>query len=348
MSCVLVTGGTGFLGLEVVRALRERGDEVRVLARGQAPQLLSLGAELYVGDVVRDGDVPDGEPPIGRTRRALGALQPSLQTALEGCDAIVHLAGFVSRDRADGQRMMRLHVDGTRRVLDAARAAKVKRVIVASTSGTIAVSREPRPILDERAPYPLELVGDWPYYLSKIYQEKLALQQGRELGLEVVIVNPSLLLGPGDARQSSTGDVRRFLDGDLPVVPTGGLSFVDVRDAAAATVAAIDRGRPFERYLLGGPNWTFAEFFARLGRVARIKPLQIAVPGRMQTKAASLWEALVRATGRSPRLDRASVEMGQVYWYCDAQKASAELGFVARDPQETLADTVRDVRARSL
>jgi len=348
MSRVLVTGGTGFLGLEVVRALRERGDEVRVLARGQAPQLLALGVELFVGDVVRDGDVPDGEPPVARTRRALGALQPSLQTALEGCDAIVHLAGFVSRDRDDGQRMMRLHVDGTRRVLDAAAAAKVKRVIVASTSGTIAVSREARPILDERAPYPLELVGDWPYYLSKIYQEKLALQHGRDLGLEIVVVNPSLLLGPGDARQSSTADVRRFLDGDLPVVPRGGLSFVDVRDAAAATVAAIDRGRPFERYLLGGPNWTFEEFFARLGRVARIKPLQISLPGRVQTGAASIWENLVRATGRSPRLYRASVAMGQVFWYCDATKASAELGFVARDPQETLADTVRDVRARTL
>jgi dihydroflavonol-4-reductase len=306
--------------------------------------LRALGAELCQGDVVRDGDVPEDEPPVGRTRRASA---PSLRSIVDGCDTIVHLAGFVSRDPDDGQRMMRLHVDGTRRILDVAAEARVKRVVVASTSGTIAVSREPRPILDERAPYPLELVGTFPYYLSKIYQEKLALARGRALDLEVVVMNPSLLLGPGDARGSSTGDVRRFLEGKMPVMPRGGISFVDVRDAALATLAALDRGRQFERYLIGGPNWTFDEFFARLGRVAGKRHLALELPSRVQTSAAALWETVVRATGRHPSLDAASVEMGQLFWYCDATKASQELGFVARDPQETLADTIRDLRARS-
>jgi dihydroflavonol-4-reductase len=343
---ILVTGGTGFLGVEVVRALRERGGQVRVLARGRAPALEALGAELCQGDVVRDGDAPDDAPPVGRTRRS--ALAPSLGSIVDGCEVIVHLAGFVSRDPDDGQRMMRLHVDGTRRILEVAAERKVRRVIIASTSGTIAVSRRDRPILDERAPYPLELVGQWPYYLSKIYQEKLALSLGVELGLEVVVINPSLLLGPGDARGSSTGDVRLYLDGKLPVVPHGGLSFVDVRDAALAVAASIDRGRDGERYLIGGPNWSFAEFFARLGRVARVRRPQLALPERLQTGAAGLWESAVRAIGRRPALDRASVEMGQLYWYCDSSKAARELGFVARDPQETLADTVRDLRARTL
>jgi dihydroflavonol-4-reductase len=344
---VLCTGGTGFLGLEVVRLLRERGDEVRVLARGHAPQLAALGAELSQGDVIREGDLPDDAPPVGQTRR-MAARRPSLVSLLEDCDAVVHMAGFVSRDPDDGQRMMRLHVDGTRRVLDAMVAAGVRRLVLASTSGVLGVSRDPAPIPDEHAPYATELVGRWPYYLSKIYQEKLALQRGREMELEVVVVNPSLLLGPGDARQSSTGDLRRYLEGKLPVVPHGGLSFVDVRDAAQAMVAALDRGRPFERYLVGGPNWTCAELFARVGRIARVQPLQLRLPASVQTRAAALWEGLVRATGRTPALDRASVEMGQLFWYCDPAKARAELGFVARDPQETLADTVRDLRARML
>jgi dihydroflavonol-4-reductase len=347
MTRVLVTGGTGFLGVEVVRALRGRGDEVRVLARGDSPTQSSAPSAASVGDVVRDGDVPDDEVPVGHTRRT-GVRRPALSSVLSGCDAVVHLAGFVSRDPDDGQRMMRLHVDGTRRILEAAASAGVRRVVVASTSGTIAVSRAARPVLDERAPYPLELVARWPYYLSKIYQEKLALQRGRELDLEVVVVNPSLLLGPGDARQSSTGDVRRFLEGRLPVIPHGGLSFVDVRDAAASTVAAIERGRPGERYLLGGPNWTCADFFGKIGRVAHTRPLRIALPEVVQTRAAAAWEAVVRAAGRRPDLDRASVEMGQLFWYCDSTKATTELGFAARDPQETLADTVRDLRARSL
>lgn len=349
MSRILVTGGTGFLGLEVVRRLVARGDEVRVLARGNAPILEELGATLVLGDVVRDGDLQQaGELPVGRTRRAHAALRPSLDSALRDVDAVLHLAGFVSRDPGDGQRMMRLHVDGTRRVYEAAARVGVRRIVVASTSGTIAVSRSAAPILDERADYPTDLVGRWPYYLSKIYQEKLALSLGRELGIDTVIVNPSLLLGPGDARQSSTGDVRRYLDGQLPVLPTGGLSFVDVRDAADALVAALDRGRPQTRYLIGGPNWSFEDFFGRLGRVARVKPLAIRLPARVQTGAAALWDGLVRATGRSPSLDRASVEMGQLFWYCDSSRAQAELGFSVRDPQETLADTVRDVRARSL
>ncbi|MEO6952852.1 MAG: NAD-dependent epimerase/dehydratase family protein [Polyangia bacterium] len=345
MSRVLVTGGTGFLGLEVVRQLVARGDDVRVLSRSNAPQLDALGVTLIAGDVVRDGDVPDATP-VGTTRRA-AALRPSLDSAFEGCDAVLHLAGFVSRDPDDSQRMMRLHVDGTRRVLTAAARANVRRVVVASTSGTIAVSRDPDRILDERAPYPIQLVGEWPYYLSKIYEEKLALSLGRELGLEVVIVNPSLLLGPGDARQSSTGDIRRYLDGELPVVPSGGLSFIDVRDAATATINAIG-ARAYERYLLGGPNWTFEELFGRTGRVARDKHVQVRLPAGIQTRAASLWDRVVRATGRKPRLDRVSVEMGQLYWYCDASKAKRELGLEIRDPQETLADTIRDLRARSL
>src|SRR5207302_9724248 len=136
---------------------------------------------------------------------------------------------FVSRDPDDGQRMMRVHIDGTRRVLEAAAAAGVRRVVLASTSGTIAVSRKAE-VLDETAPHPTDIVSGWPYYLSKIYQEKLALDLGATLGLEVIVVNPSLLLGPGDERTSSTGDVRRFLRREIPVVPEGGVSFVDARD----------------------------------------------------------------------------------------------------------------------
>ena len=345
MSRVLVTGGTGFLGMEVVRQLVARGDEVRVLSRTASPQLAELGVTLIAGDVVRDGDTPESTP-VGTTRRG-AAGRPSLDSAFTGCDAVLHLAGFVSRDPDDGQRMMRLHVDGTRRVLGLAARAGLRRVVVASTSGTIAVSREPEPILDERAPYPIAIVGEWPYYLSKIYEEKLALSYGRELGLEVVIVNPSLLLGPGDARQSSTGDIRRYLDGDLPVVPSGGLSFIDVRDAATATIHAIG-ARPYERYLLGGPNCTFAELFARVGRIARDRPLQLRLPGNVQIRAASIWDRVVRATGRKPKLDSVGVQMAQLFWYCDAGKAVRELGLEIRDPQETLADTIKDLRARQL
>lgn len=327
---VLVTGGTGFLGRWVVEELINQGHRVRVLARGKSPALEELGAEVVVGDVSRD--LPGTAP---------------LADAFAGTSALFHLAGFVSRDPDDGQRMMRTHIDGTRRVLEAARAAGVRRVVLASTSGTIAVSKEPV-VLDERAPYPTEIVGGWPYYLSKIYQEKLALDLGPSLGLEVVVVNPSLLLGPGDERNSSTGDVRRFLRREIPVVPDGGVSFVDVRDAAAATVAALERGRAGERYLMAGPNWTCEEYFGRLERASKVRAPKLKLPNKLTRRAASLLEHAYKAIDREPPVERISVEMAQVYWWCDSGKAERELGFQARDPGETLDDTIRDVRTRMI
>jgi dihydroflavonol-4-reductase len=327
----LVTGGTGFLGAHVVQMLAARGERVRVLSRGGAPELEELGVELVQADVVRDFD---GATPLAH--------------AIDGCATLYHLAGFVSRNADDAQRMMRVHVDGTRRVLEAAAKLGVRRVVLASTSGTIAVSREPEPILDERAPYPTELVSGWPYYLSKIYQEKLAFDLAHTLGIELVVVNPSLLLGPGDTRDSSTGDVKKLLRREIPVVPPGGMNFVDARDAAEATIAAMERGRPGERYLLGGPNWTVEEFFGRVCRMAKVSPPRLKLPKKLQVRAASFLEHAWRALDKSPPVEKISVEMSHVYWYCDSSKAVRELGFAPRDPSETLDATVRDVRSRMI
>jgi dihydroflavonol-4-reductase len=330
----LVTGGTGFLGRHLVDTLVERGERVRVLTRGVDRDLEERGVEQVVGDVVRD-------------LSGAGTGNDDLERALDGCDRIYHLAGFVSRNPDDGQRMMRVHVDGTRRVLQAASQAGVKRVVLASTSGTVAVSREEK-VLDETAPYPMELVSGWPYYLSKIYQEKLALDLAATLKLELVLVNPSLLLGPGDERSSSTGDVRRFLKREIPVVPPGGINFVDARDAAVATANAMERGRAGERYLLGGPNWTLEEFFGRLERVSKVRRPRLKLPEQLQLRAASFLAHAYRALDKMPPVERIDVEMGQVYWWCDSSKAARELGFEMRDPTETLDDTVRDLRTRMI
>ena len=319
---VVVTGATGFLGEHLCRVLVEQGHVVRGLARSRSAVLADLGVEHLRGDVL------DG-PELGR--------------ALAGAQAVFHLAGAVSRDPDDAQRMMRLHVDGTRRVLAAMAAAGVRRMVLASTSGTIGVSRSEQ-ILDESAPYAEEIVAGWPYYASKIYQERLAFARGAELGLEVVAVNPSLLLGPGDRRLSSTGDVRKFLRRQIPTIPEGGVNFVDARDAAAATAAALTAGRPGERYLLGGPNWTTKEFFARLGRVAKIAPPRLTLPAGFSKWSAGLIEGVYRWRGKEPPIERISVEMAQHYWWIDSSKAERELGFAARDPQLTLVDTVDYLR----
>jgi len=322
VSTVLVTGATGFLGEHLCRVLVEQGHTVRGLARSRSGVLAELGVETIRGDVL------DG---------------PELDRALEGVSAVFHLAGAVSRDPDDAQRMMRLHVDGTRRVLERMHAAGIKRMILASTSGTIGVSKD-EVILDESAPYAEELVAGWPYYASKIYQERLAFEHGKQLQIEVVAVNPSLLLGPGDRRLSSTGDVRKFIKKQIPVLPEGGINFVDARDAAQATAAALDKGRAGERYLLGGPNWTMKEFFGRLGRVANVAPPRLKLPAKWSKFGAGLVEELYRWRDKEPPVDRISVEMADHYWWIDSSKAERELGFEARDPQLTLVDTVAYLR----
>jgi dihydroflavonol-4-reductase len=241
--------------------------------------------------------------------------------------------------------MYRLHVEGTRALLDAAKAAGVKRFVLASSSGTIGVSKQER-LATEADDYPIEVVGRWPYYLSKIYEEKLALEFCAKRGLPVVCLNPSLLLGPGDERLSSTGDIWKFLHKDIPAMPSGGLSFVDVRAAAAMFEVALTAGRPGERYLLGGANMAFTEFFARLSRLSGVAAPRLHLPSRVNLWGTELLERWSSFRGVEPPIDRASVEMGEHWFFVDSSKAAAELGFAPRDPHETLRDTVRWLEAR--
>jgi dihydroflavonol-4-reductase len=319
---LLVTGATGFLGSTLVPMLREAGHEVRLLVRSGA-------------------DVPDPETVKGDVRDP-----DSVARALAGVEGVYHLAGLVSRDPADARKMYELHVDGTRNLLTCAARAGLKRIVLASSSGTIGVSRLRR-VATEEDDYPIETVGRWPYYLSKIYEEKIAIEFGRR-GLPIVILNPSLLLGPGDARMSSTQDVFRFLMGRIPVMPRGGLSFVDVRDAARAFVAALTRGNVGERHLLGAANWEFSEFFARLGRIAHRPPPLLRMPSPLKVAAAHFVESWARDQGREPDLPASDVEMGECWFFIDSSKSERLLGFEPRDPVETLTDTVRYVRRHFL
>jgi dihydroflavonol-4-reductase len=311
----LVTGATGFLGTHLVAALEAEGHEVVRFAR-------STG-----------GDVLDAA---------------SVRAAAAGCAGAFHCAGKVSRRPEDAEELYRVHVEGTRTVLDACEAAGVPRVVVASTSGTVAVSETADPVATENDAAPIGLIARWPYYRAKLFAERASLERvGR---LEVVCVNPSLLLGPGDVNGSSTEDVRLFLERAVPAVPAGGLSFVDARDAASALRLAMDRGRPRERYLVGACNLTVRDFFGRLGRVSGVRAPWLPIPrSRELARAGAAWVDRVAArTGFRTSIDPVSVEMGQCFWYLDSTKAERELGGAARDPNATLLDTVEDLRARGV
>ncbi len=278
-------------------------------------------------------------------------LDPDAVTAAaQGCDGALHCAGKVSRKPADARALYRLHVEGTRKVLDACSAARVRRVVVASTSGTMAVSEDAASVATEDDEASVarasRIASRWPYYRSKVFAERAALE--RRTHPEVLCVNPSLLLGPGDLRGSSTEDVRLLLEGKVPAVPAGGLSFVDARDAAEAMVLAMEKGRPGERYLVGACNLTVRDFFERLARIAGVKAPWIPLPSSPAlASAGARWlEAVSRHVGFAPPMDAVSVEMAQFFWYVDSSKAERELGWRARDPSTTLYDTVEDLRSR--
>lgn len=289
--------------------------------------LVDLGVEPLEGSITKPADV------------ALG---------VEGIRDIYHLAGRVSRERENAREMYQVHVEGTRLLCDVARSAEVKTIVMASTSGTIAVTEDGEVVPDESYPQPLEIIARWPYYASKSYQEMAALERFNGKGLRVVIMNPSLLLGPGDDRLSSTKVILDFMSRKIGAVPTGGVSFVDVRDVAQAFRVGMRRGRHGERYLMGAANWTFSKFFGRLERLTKVSAPKIALPSRLAVGGAKLVDSLFKQWDLASPVEPGAIEMAQYFWYLNCAKASRELAFKPRDPGETLHDTVTYLRENFL
>ncbi len=300
-----VGGATGFLGAHLVERLVLTGHEVVGVARGGG---------TVAGVTVESLDVLDAD---------------AVARSAAGADGAFLATGRVSRDATDAEELHRANVLGTRSALAGLVKAGVGRVVYASTSGTIAIATEPD-VADETTPAPLEHLARWPYYRSKYYAELDALET---TGIDVVVVNPSLLLGPGDLRGSSTSDVRRFLDGEVLAAPRGGIAVVDVRDVAAAMLAAQERGRPGERYLLNGANLTVPAFLDRLERISGVRAPAAVLPRSrgLAVGATKLFGKAMKAIGGELPMSVESVEMAQYFWYCDSGKAMRELGFAPRD-----------------
>jgi dihydroflavonol-4-reductase len=325
---ILVTGGTGFLGTHLVRQLVESGaKDIRVMATSVPEWLADLGVDAVAGSVTNADDVA---------------------RAVEGIEQIYHLAGKVSRERDDAREMYKLHVEGTRLLCDAAKKAGVTTIVLSSSSGTIAVAETGDLVLDETYPAPLDIIARWPYYASKAYQEMAALERFQGKGLRLVILNPSLLLGPGDDRLSSTKVVLDFMARKITAMPNGGLNFVDVRDTAKAFIAAMQKGRHGERYLLGAVNWTFVKFFDRLERLTKVTAPRLALPSKFAVAGAQVIDSLFRQWNLTSPVEVDTVQMAEYFWYFNHNKARRELGFTPRDPGDTLNDTVRYVRENFL
>ena len=317
MGKTLVTGGTGFVGLHVVRALAKRGDDLRLLVRrtSRLESLKGIDLEPAVGDV---------------TDRA------SVRQAMEGVQRVFHVAGITSMRPADRERVFEVNVGGTRNVLDEARSAGVEHVVHTSSVGAIGPA-SPGESADEAQPFSGGRLGI-SYINSKHEAEQEAMRYA-ERGLDVVSVNPSFVLGPDDPDPRGTSNqlVRRFLLREIPVYVGGALNIVDVRDVAAGHLLADERGKAGERYILGGRNFTLGRLFADLSRISGVPAPQLRVPG-------ALAVAGVEALSHTPVSVPTSVDevrSGLEWWTYRSDKAQRELGFRSRPHEETLEDTVR-------
>jgi dihydroflavonol-4-reductase len=300
----LVTGGTGFIGSNVVRALLERGNAVRVLARADADRrnLAGLDVEITCGDV-RD--------------------RASVDRAVSGCDRVFHAAALYSF-WAPRPLFEAINVEGTRNVLAAAARARVETVVHTSSVAALGVPETGAVADEDTRAAPADIVGA--YKQSKYRAEQVAMEAAAR-GERVVIVNPSFPVGPGDIKPTPTGRVIvDFLTGRMPAYVDTGMNVVDVRDVAAGHVLAAERGRAGERYILGGENVTMRELLERLAAVSGRRAPRLRIPYAPIFALAGFNEAVCRLTGREPRMTRDTLRMSRHAMFYSPAKAVRELG----------------------
>jgi dihydroflavonol-4-reductase len=264
----------------------------------------------------------------------------AVRRAVEGCDAVFHLAAIYSYARRDAALMESVNVVGTRTVLDAAMRGRRRRFVYTSSCATCGPVPG-RAATERDLPSPRE--RDVPYKRTKLEAERLATEAARG-GAEVIVVNPTVPIGPGDRRPTPTGKmVADVASGRARAyLARSALNVVAVEDVALGHVLAFERGRAGERYLLGGENMTIREVFAVIARAAGLSPPLLPVPWTVAYAAAWLADAVMRPTGRELELlVLDEVRAGRLPHLFDDTKARVELGYLSRPVGDALADAAR-------
>lgn len=257
---------------------------------------------------------------------------------VERLGGVVHLAALVRHSRRGAAEVYRTNVDGTVALMRFAAAHRC-RLVLASTSGTVGCFREPGASADDDAGYCDDEIARWPYYHSKLLAERRARCLADELDVDLVIVRPPVVLGPGDHKFRSTAHLIRFLERRLPFLIRGGMHFADVRDVASAMVRAAERRDVRHFYNLPGTACDIAEFFSLAQEISGLP-----APRRLVSYRLAWWLAtLLRPLGVLP--DPVVIEVASHYWNTTSRYAAADLGYVTRDPRDTLADTIAWLRA---
>ncbi|MBF2029896.1 MAG: NAD-dependent epimerase/dehydratase family protein [Oscillatoriales cyanobacterium C42_A2020_001] len=310
-----VTGGTGFVGANLVRLLLQQGYRVRALVRpsSRLDNLQGLDVEMVEG----------------------GLTDPHLADQINGCQYVFHVAAHYSLWQSDKDALYQFNVLGTRNVLKAAQQAGVDRTVY--TSSVAAIGVKENGIADERYQSPVEnLIGH--YKKSKYWAEQEAVKAA-QAGQDVVIVNPSTPIGAWDIKPTPTGDiVLRFLRRQMPFYLDTGLNFIHVQDVAWGHLLALQKGKTGDRYILGHHNMALKNLLQLLSEITGLPAPQQSIPAWIPFSVAWVDETLLAPLGKLPSVPLDGVRMAGQYMYYNPTKAVQELNL----PQTSIVTALQD------
>lgn len=324
---VLVTGATGFLGSWLTRRLAQDGHDVSILCRTQNPDLDLQ--ELSVKKCL--GDVTD--------------LQ-SLMTAARGIELVYHLAGVIGYSRAMREAMERVNVQGTANVIAACQAQNVRRLIHVSSVTAVGASFDGKVPLNEDSPYNLSHLN-LGYFETKRAGEILVREAVKTGVIDAVILNPSTVYGPGDAKKGSRKTQLKVARGKLPFYTSGGVSIVAVEDVVDAIIAAGKIGRSGERYILSGENITIRQLFETIASEAGVEPPKIYLPNFAVHALGRLGDCLERMGKKGP-LNSENAWTAILFHWFDSSKAQRELGFQPGTARKAIHESVAWIKKEIL
>jgi nucleoside-diphosphate-sugar epimerase len=318
---VFVTGGTGFIGGEVVRQLRARGDDVACLVRSpeKGAKLSGLGCTLLAGDL---GD------------------EAALRQGMEGADAVVHVAAMyeVGIPARRHPEMYEANVKGTERVMQAALETKIPKVVHVSTVGTFGNTH--RRVVDETYRHPGKEFTSY-YEETKLESQRIAERFIAEEGLPCVIVQPGGVYGPGDTSQVADL-LEQFFAGRLPLLPFPelGICMTHVEDIAGGILLALDKGKSGEAYVLSGPVTTMRDAIETVAGLSGRKAPKRALPTGLIKAMAPFGPLVGKLMGQPPNLHELISSADGVTFWASHEKASRELGYAPRGMEEGMRQTL--------
>ena len=322
---IFVTGATGFVGHHVARALAGDGADLRLLVRKSSnlANLEGIPGDTFLGDLEK--------PEL-------------LRPALEGCDAVVHVAADYRLWIPKPEAMYRANVDGTRELLRLAREARVRRFVYTSSVATMHFRTDGVPT-EEDVPVALDdMVGH--YKRSKFIAEQQAIAAAQD-GQQVVVLNPTTPIGPNDRKPTPTGRIFvDFLNRKFPAYVDTGLNLVDVSEVARAHCLALSKGEPGRRYILGGENLTLKQILDKMSAITGIPSPKTKIPLGVAATYAFFEEWITgRIRGKEPRATLEEVKMGRKKMYASSARAERELGFRVTPVYEAMRAAIEWFRA---